>query len=76
MDMFSQEDGLLEVEAEPEGGLVVPGRTSQDSLTYQEVVKDLIQSEKQHLRNLHMIIKVFREEICRLIPPGHNKVRT
>ncbi|KAF6210835.1 hypothetical protein GE061_013946 [Apolygus lucorum] len=73
MDMFSQEDGLLDVEAETEGGLVVPGRTSQVSLSYEEVVKDLLQCEKQHLRNLHMIIKVFREEICRLIPPGHNK---
>lgn len=74
MDMFSQEDGLLEVESnEIEVGSVLSTRSSRHSLTYEEVVKDLLSAEKQHLRNLHMIIKVFREEICRLIPPGHNK---
>ncbi|XP_014254069.1 protein son of sevenless isoform X2 [Cimex lectularius] len=73
MDMFSQDDGLLDMENESEGGLIGSGRSSRVSLTYEEVVKDLLQCEKQHLRNLHMIIKVFREEICRLIPPGHNK---
>lgn len=74
MDMFSQEDGLLDIESnEVEVGSVLSTRSSRHSLTYEEVVKDLIQAEKQHLRNLHMIIKVFREEICRLIPPGHNK---
>ena len=39
------------------------GRTAQ---TYDEVVKDLIMSEKSYLRDLHMITKVFREQILRL----------
>lgn len=74
MDMFSQEDGLLDIESnEVEVGSVLSKKSSH-SFTYEDVVKDLIHAEKQHLRNLHMIIKVFREEICRLIPPGHNKV--
>ena len=41
------------------------GRTAQ---TYDEVVKDLIMSEKSYLRDLHMITKVFREQILRLPP--------
>nr|CAD7402582.1 unnamed protein product [Timema cristinae] len=63
MDMFYQDDdggsAALQDDADP----VVP-RTS---LTYEEVVKDLIHDEKQYLRDLHMIIKVFREEIAKLV---------
>ncbi|KAL1140064.1 hypothetical protein AAG570_007041 [Ranatra chinensis] len=71
MDMFSQNDGLPQWEGVVEE--VVGNRTSRESLTYEEVVKELLYDEKHHLRDLHMIIKVFREEICRLIPPGQNK---
>uniref|UniRef100_A0A023FCF9 Putative guanine nucleotide exchange factor for ras-like small gtpase n=1 Tax=Triatoma infestans TaxID=30076 RepID=A0A023FCF9_TRIIF len=76
MDMFSQEEGLMEMEnnsGEAEGGVVFGNRSARHSLTYDEVVRDLLNCEKQHLRNLHMILKVFREEIWRLVPPGHNK---
>ncbi|KAJ8929658.1 hypothetical protein NQ314_017641 [Rhamnusium bicolor] len=38
------------------------------SLTYEEVVRELIASEKAYLKELHMLIKVFREEINKLKP--------
>jgi len=58
MDMFYQDDVPF---IEDEGG----GR-GKSAMTYEEVVKDLILSEKSYLRDLHMITKVFREQIQKL----------
>jgi son of sevenless-like protein len=75
MDMFYQDE-----DASGSGGLSGIGVmddtdpvTPRTSLTYDEVVKDLIHDEKQYLRDLHMIIKVFREEIAKLVA-GDTKV--
>lgn len=71
MDMFCQDDSSLSSAlAETQSAAKSP----RSSVSYEEVVKDLISDEKQHLRDLHMIIKVFREELGRLFPPDDNKV--
>ncbi|XP_047097392.1 protein son of sevenless [Schistocerca piceifrons] len=63
MDMFYQDDDGVSAG----GADDVDPLTPRTSLTYEEVVKDLIHDEKQYLRDLHMIIKVFREEIAKLV---------
>nr|XP_040574852.1 protein son of sevenless-like isoform X1 [Lepeophtheirus salmonis] len=53
MDMFYQDEVLTFNDDEL--------ANKQAAQTYDEVVKDLIMDEKQYLRDLHMITKVFRE---------------
>jgi len=57
MDMFYQDEVNFNDE---DGG---PRRAVQ---TYDEVAKDLILNEKAYLRDLHMITKVFREQLQKL----------
>lgn len=58
MDMFYQDEGGgLSSLSEPS---VVASQAPRTSLTYEEVVKELMASERQYLRELHMLIYVFR----------------
>ncbi|XP_034944286.1 protein son of sevenless [Chelonus insularis] len=57
MDMFYQ-DECIEGPQSSLGAVV--------SQTYEESVRDLIHDERHYLRDLYMIIKVFREEIAKL----------
>lgn len=41
--------------------------TPRSSLTYEDAVKELIEDVKQHQRDLHMIIRVFREELAKCV---------
>ncbi|GAB6020519.1 hypothetical protein CHUAL_003203 [Chamberlinius hualienensis] len=60
MDMFYPDDDVnLSIEEEP---------INRKSQTYDELVKDLIHEEKQYLRDLNMIIRVFREPFVNLLP--------
>ncbi|XP_058984309.1 protein son of sevenless isoform X2 [Musca domestica] len=63
MDMFYQPDIKSNVLPSP-----LPTLPAQrTSTTYEEVVKDLINDEKQYQRDLHMIIRVFREELVKIV---------
>lgn len=61
MDMFYQGENGHSMIASP-----LPP-TPRDGLTYEEVVKELLHDEKQYLRDLHMIIRVFREELIKIV---------
>lgn len=60
MDMFFQDDDET---IQVENMQVDLGSTSQ---TYEELVKDFVLEENQYLRDLNMIIRVFREPFVRL----------
>lgn len=60
MDMFYQDEGnssSSSIMSEPH---IMTGGAPRNSLTYEEIVRELMASERQYLRELHMIIKVFR----------------
>jgi son of sevenless len=59
MDMFYSEGNNVALTSLPP---VPPS-----SLTYEDVVKELIHDEKQYQRDLHMIIRVFREELLKIV---------
>jgi len=62
MDMFFQDDDETIVVDNLQIDL---GSTSQ---TYEELVKDFVLEENQYLRDLNMIIRIFREPFVRLYP--------
>lgn len=59
MDMFFQGDNNINPSPLP--------TTPRSSLTYEDVVKELIHDVRQHQRDLHMIIWVFREELAKCV---------
>ena len=67
MDLFHQDDDdQLSIEEEP----LTPSSVGVNpTMTYDQVVRDLIQEERQYLRDLHLIMKVFREQLATLVPP-------
>jgi len=60
MDMFFQDDDETIVIDNQQIDL------SSTSQSYEELVKDFILEENQYLRDLNMIIRVFREPFVRL----------
>ena len=71
MDLFHQDDDdQLSIEDEPMTPSTSSGMgNSLSTVTYDQVVRDLIQEERQYLRDLHLIMKVFREQLATLTPP-------
>ncbi|XP_063702733.1 protein son of sevenless [Culicoides brevitarsis] len=68
MDMFYQGESGENHSLSPSP---LPPTTPRASLSYEEIVKELINEEKQYQRDLHMIIRIFREELMRVFP--HSK---
>ncbi len=62
MDMFYQDENGHSIIASP-----LPPTPRDHGLTYEEVVKELLHDEKQYLRDLHLIIKVFQEELSKIV---------
>ena len=62
MDMFYQGDNANSIMVS-----LIPPIALRDSLSYEEVVKELMHDEKQYQRDLHMIIRVFREELVKIV---------
>lgn len=58
MDLFYQDEGGGNLTERMNEMLV--SAAPRTSLTYEETVRELIASEKAYLKELHMIIKVFR----------------
>ena len=67
--MFTQEEDVTAMMIEDE-----PVR--RESMTYEEIVKDFIMEETQYLRDLNMIIKVFRAPFADLFPRSKVKCWT
>ena len=61
MDMFFQEDDVNSLNVEEEAPLA-----RRSSLTYEDLIKDLVLEETQYMRDLNMIIKVFRDPFEKL----------
>lgn len=62
MDMFYQNENSESNSLSPSP---LPP-TPRASLSYEEIVKELINDEKQYQRDLHMIIRIFREELLKV----------
>lgn len=63
MDMFYQETELTVVE----NSTSTDRRGRRGSLSYAELVRDLMTDEKHFLRDLHLIIRVFKEELDKIL---------
>nr|XP_049706995.1 protein son of sevenless isoform X2 [Helicoverpa armigera] len=61
MDIFYQESSLVEAEGSAEK------RGRRGSLSYSELVRDLLTDEKNFLRDLNLIIRVFKEELEKIL---------
>ncbi|VVD05796.1 unnamed protein product, partial [Leptidea sinapis] len=69
MDMFYQESELAGVAA----GVSALDRGRRGSLTYGELVRDLLADERSFLRDLNLIIRVFKDELEKIL---HSDNRT
>lgn len=68
MDLFGQQDDNNDLNLSDLGIDKI-----QRTTTYEEVIRDLMHDERQLVRDLHLILKIFKEEIDRIIPAGSSQ---
>lgn len=68
MDLYGQHDNNGDLNLSELGIDKIPKTT-----TYEEVIRDLMHDERQLIRDLHLILKIFKEEIDRIIPVGSSQ---
>jgi son of sevenless-like protein len=68
MDLFGQHDDNNDLNLSDLGIDKI-----QRTTTYEEVIRDLMHDERQLIRDLHLILKIFKEEIDRIIPTGSSQ---
>lgn len=68
MDLFGQHDNNGDLNLSNLGIDKI-----QRTTTYEEVIRDLMHDERQLIRDLHLILKIFKEEIDRIIPTGSSQ---
>lgn len=68
MDLFGQHDDNNDLNLSDLGIDKI-----QRTTTYEEVIRDLMYDERQLIRDLHLILKIFKEEIDRIIPAGSSQ---
>jgi len=68
MDLFGQHDDSNDLNLSDLGIDKI-----QRTTTYEEVIRDLMHDERQLIRDLHLILKIFKEEIDRIIPIGSSE---
>lgn len=69
MDLFGQHDDNGDLDLSDLG----IDKVQRTSTTYEEVIRDLMHDERQLVRDLHLILKIFKEEIDRIIPTGSSQ---
>lgn len=69
MDLFGQHDDNGNLNLSDLG----IDKIQRTSTTYEEVIRDLMHDERQLIRDLHLILKIFKDEIDRIIPTGSSQ---
>lgn len=70
MDLFGQHDNNGDLNLSDLG----IDKIQRTSTTYEEVIRDLMHDERKLIRDLHLILKIFKEEIDRIIPTGSSQI--
>ncbi|XP_052738990.1 protein son of sevenless isoform X3 [Bicyclus anynana] len=74
IDMFYQDSDLAGIVAINASSLGADRRGRRGSLSYSEIVRDLIADERSFLRDLNLIIRVFKDELEKILEGDHRAI--